>query len=135
MTRHLSPTGRLGAVLLAVALAVLAGVALLRFPEHLGLLDWPPHAKAHLVAQMGTTVALAFLSLAVLAGPFWSGKRWAWWCLALVGIAVFGSYWFARATVETDAPWRGGNTTFALLTGGYFTGLALSWNHFFGRNR
>ena len=89
--------------------------------------------KAHLIAQIGTTVALVVLSLAVLAGPFRSGKRWAWWCLALVGLAVFGSYWLAHATLEAGTPWRGGNTTFAILTGGYFAGWAVSGSRFLGR--
>ncbi len=125
----------IGMMLLGITLVVLAGVALIRFPAHLGLLDWPPHAKAHLIGQIGTTVALAVLSIAVLVGTFRSGQRWPWWCLALVGLAVFGSYWMARAMVEPNVPWHGGNTTFALLTGSYFAGLALSRSHVYGKNR
>jgi len=122
---------RTGTALLLITIAALAVVALARFPAHLTNVDWPPHAKAHLIGQIGTTVALAIASLAVLAGPFRSGKRWAWWCLALVGLAVFGGYWIAHAIAEPDAPWRGGNTTFALLTVCYFSGLALSCRSFF----
>lgn len=123
---------RLGAILLMITQGALVAVALVRFPGHLTDVDWPPHAKAHLIAQIGTTVALAILSAAILAGPFRSGKRWTWWCLALVGLAVFGGHWVARAMAEPDAPWRGGNTTFAVLTGCYFSGLALSGPNFFG---
>ncbi len=132
MAQHMRHVARLGAFFLMATLAALVSVALVRFPGHLTDVDWPPHAKAHLIGQIGTIVALAALSLAVLAGPFRGGKRWAWWCLVLVGLAVFGSYWLAIAMVEADAPWRGGNTTFAVLTVGYASGLVLSWHNFFG---
>lgn len=66
---------RLGAILLMITQGALVAVALVRFPGHLTDVDWPPHAKAHLIAQIGTTVALAILSAAILAGPFRSGKR------------------------------------------------------------
>jgi membrane protease YdiL (CAAX protease family) len=45
---------------------------------------------------------------------------------ALVGLAVFGGYWIARAIAEPDAPWRGGSTTFAVLIACYLFGLALT---------
>jgi len=117
---------RLGTILLLITMGALVVVALARFPGHLTDVAWPPHAKAHLIGQIGTIVALAIANLAVLAGPFRSGKRWAWWCLALVGLAVFGGYWIARAIAEPDAPWRGGSTTFAVLTTCYLFGLALT---------
>ena len=87
---------RLGTILLLFTVAALVVVALVRFPGHLTDVEWPPHAKAHLIGQIGTTVALAIASAAILVGPFRSGKRWAWWCLALVGLAVLGGYWVAR---------------------------------------
>ena len=135
MAQRVKHMARLGAILLMATWAALVSVALLRFPGHLTDVDWPPHAKAHLIGQIGTIVALVTLSLAVLAGPFRSGKRWAWLCLALAGLAVFGGYWLAVAMVEPDSPWRGGNTTFAVLTGGYASGLVLSWHNFFGSKR
>jgi len=135
MAQHMKHMAHLGAILLIATLTALVTVALVRFPGHLAEVDWPPHAKSHLIGQIGTIVALATLSVAVLAGPFRSGKLWAWWCLTLVGLAVFGGYWLAVAMVEPDAPWRGGNTTFAVLTGGYASGLVLSWHSFFGSKR
>jgi len=116
----------LGTILLLITTGALVVVALARFPGHLTDVAWPAHAKAHLTSQIGTIDALAIANLVVLAGPFRSGKRWAWWCLALVGLAVFGGYWIARAIAEPDAPWRGGNTTFAVLTARYLFGLALT---------
>jgi hypothetical protein len=110
-------------------------VVLARFPGHLADVDWPPHAKAHLIGQIGTTVALAIASMAVLAGPFRSGKPWAWWCLAFVGLADLGSYWIARAMAEPDASLRSGDATFAVLTACYFLGLALSGPRFFGARK
>jgi hypothetical protein len=74
---------RVGMVLLLITVAALVMVVLTRFPGHLADVHWPPHAKAHLIGQIGTTVAFAIVGLAVLAGPFRSGERWAWWCLAL----------------------------------------------------
>lgn len=123
---------RLGTILLLITVAALVVVALARFPGHLTDVHWPRHAKAHLIGQISTTVALAIASLAILAGPFRSGKRWAWWCPALVGLAVFGGYWIAHAIAEADAPWGGGNTTFAVLTACYVFGLALGGPDFFG---
>ena len=135
MAQHMKHMARVGTILLMATLAALVAVALLRFPGHLTEVDWPPHAKTHLIGQISTIAALTALSLAILAGPFRRGKRWAWWCLALVGLAVFGGYWLAVVMVEPDAPWRGGNTTFAVLTSGYASGLVLSWHNFFGSKR
>lgn len=126
---------RLGTILLMATLMALVAVALTRFPRHLAEVNWPPHAKAHLIGQISAIVALVTLSLVVLARPFQKKKLWAWWCLSLVGLVVFGGYWLAVAMVEPDAPWRGGNTTFAVLTGGYISGLVLSWHSFFGSKR
>jgi hypothetical protein len=128
-------TTRLGTILLLFTVAALVVVALVRFPGHLTDVEWPPHAKAHLIGQIGTTVALAIASAAILVGPFRSGKRWAWWCLALVGLAVFGGYWVARAMAEPDAPLRSGDATFAVLSACYFSGLALSGPSFFGERK
>jgi hypothetical protein len=66
---------RLGTILLLITVAALVVVALARFPGHLTDVHWPPHAKAHLIGQISTTVALAIASLAVLAGPFLSGRK------------------------------------------------------------
>jgi hypothetical protein len=122
---------RLGMVFLLFTLAALIVVVLGRFPRHLTDVGWPPHAKAHLIGQIGTTVALAIASTGILVGPFRGGKRWAWWCMALIGLAVFGGYWVARVMAEPDAPLRSGDATFAVLSACYLSGLALSGPNFF----
>ena len=114
---------------MAFALTALMGIALLRFPAHLADTQWPAHAKAHLVSQIAVVVGLGLTGLAILFGPFRRGRAWAWWCLLVSGLALFGGYWLALAVAEPGLAWRSTHSLFAVLSALYTGGLALGWRH------
>jgi hypothetical protein len=55
--------------------------------------------------------------------------------MALIGLAVFGGYWVARAIAEPAVPLRSSDATFALLSACYLSGLALSGPNFFSEQK
>ena len=90
-----------------------------------------PHAIFHVLTPVvGLTLAALLLAGAVALGPYRRRERWAWWALALSGIAIFATkLWgtfaiyahgvFGGLTVELEIPF--------LL---WLAAVALSWRDF-----
>lgn len=113
-------------ILLGVPLLATIGVAVIRASRHLSW-DWPTHAHHHLLGHIATAVGLAVVSLLVVRGPLRAGEPWAWWALAVAGLAIFGGFWLGNVTVGFGEPAAQAYTAQAVLSAVYVSGLAVSW--------
>ena len=117
---------RLVSSLLGLPLVATILIALIQGTRHLSW-DWPVHAHHHLLAHITSAVGLSIVSLLLIFGPLQRRERWAWWALALAGVAIYGGFWLGNATVGLGEPGAAPNTSQAVQTVSYLLGLALGW--------
>lgn len=117
---------RLVSILLSLPLVATILVLLVQATRHL-YWDWPVHAHHHLLAHIASGVGLAVVSLLLVFRPLRRRERWAWWGLAVAGVAIYGGYWLGNALVGLGEPGLGPNASQAAQTALYLAGLALAW--------
>ncbi len=117
---------RLVSSLLGLPLVATILIALIQGTRHL-CWDWPVHAHHHLLAHITSAVGLSVVSLLLLLGPLQRRELWAWWALAIAGVAIYGGFWLGNATVGLGEPIAAPNTSQAVQTASYLLGLALAW--------
>ncbi len=117
---------RLVQVLLGLPLVATIGIALIQGSRHLAW-DWPAHAHHHLIAHISGVCGLALLSLILVFGPLQRRERWAWWCLVLSGLCIYGGYWLGNFLVGLGEPSAPPNTSQAIQSALYVVGLIFAW--------
>jgi hypothetical protein len=117
---------RLASVLLGLPLIATILVALIQGTRHLAW-SWPAHAQHHLISHIALAVGLGTICLLLVAGPLRRSERWSWWALAVAGIAIYGGFWLGNATVGLGEPGAGPNTSQAIQSALYVSGLVIAW--------
>ena len=115
---------RLSEVLLQLALLLVCGISLLRFPGHLLDPSWPAHAKSHLTSQILLIAGSSLALFIMLWRKHKATQDWMKGALVLYAICMFGGYWAGKVLFELTH-WRTGNTIFLFLTAVYVAGLIL----------
>lgn len=113
-------------IFLGLPLVATVLVSLIRGTRHLGW-EWPVHAHHHLIANISTSVGLCVVALMILSGPMQRREKWAWWALAIAGVAIYGGFWLGNVVVGLGEPGAVPNTAQGVQTGLYLVGLMLGW--------
>lgn len=122
--QHSSSRGdRAATLLLSIPLVATILIAVIRGTRHFGW-DWPTHAHHHLAAHISGAVGLAVVGLLVMLEA--RSEPWAWWALAVAGVAIFGGYWIASAAVGLGIEAAVPNTAQGILTLTYAAGLVVA---------
>ena len=116
---------KLACVLLAIPLVANAFINAVQAPRHFSE-GWPVHAQHHLLDHITAAIGLSAVSLLLVFGPLRRGERWAWWALVAAGIALFGGYWLATATLGLGTPSTVPNASQAVQAVLYVFGLGLA---------
>ena len=95
---------QIGLYCLAISQIALIFIFVTRFPKYLGDATWSGHEKAHLIAQISTSVGLACVILFLLYRFYASAEKWLWRSLIILGVFMFGGYWLARYSAIPMAP-------------------------------
>lgn len=119
---------RLATLLLTIPLAVSSLVAVTRGTRHLAL-DWPVHARHHLVHGIALWFGLPLVALFLVCIPLQRGDAWAWWALVVAGVVLYGGYWLGNLSVGLGEPGLVPNTAQAVQAALYAVGLVLAWPH------
>lgn len=123
---------RLALALLSLPLSFQILLHVFVFPEHLTEYSWPGHAQHHLLRSAVGGDGMAVCGLVLAFGPLRQGNRGAWAALAVIGVAFYGGFWLATASVDfgetgfTRYGTLGHNAVQTLL---YAIGLLLAWRN------
>lgn len=113
-------------ILLTIPLAATIFVALGRATVHFEL-GWPVHAQHHLVHQIVLFLGLSAVGFLILYGPLARRERWSWWAMLIIGISLFGGFWFGHPLVGLGEPGMLPNTAQAVLSLLFVLGLGFGW--------
>ena len=117
---------RLASLLLGLPLVATILVALIQGTRHLSW-SWPVHAHHHLISHITLAVGLGTICLMLIVGPLRRLERWSWWSLVVAGVAIYGGFWIGNATIGLGEPGAGPNTSQAIQSALYASGLAVAW--------
>lgn len=101
----------------------------LAVPEHIVAIDWPAHARFHVLQSLIWVVGLDIVSVALALGPFAAGRQWARWALLLSLVCAHGGYFIALLAIADGGPPEGLRAHVPLAIAGavFALGLALGW--------
>ena len=116
---------KLATILLALPLIANAFINAAQAPRHFSE-GWPVHAQHHLLDHITAAIGLSVVSLMIVFGPLRRGERWAWWSLVVAGVALFGGYWLATATLGLGTASAVPNASQAIQAVLYVFGLGLA---------
>jgi hypothetical protein len=117
---------RLASLLLGLSLVATILVALIQGTRHLSW-SWPVHAHHQLISQIALAVGMSIICLMLISGPLRRMERWSWWALAVGGVATYGGFWIGNATIGLGEPGAAPNTSQAIQSALYASGLVIAW--------
>ncbi len=89
------------------------------------------HAMFHILTPViGLGLAALVLAAAVALGPYLRGETWAWWTLALAGVAVFATKIWGTLTLYAHGILSGLTVELELPVLLWLVAMALSWQDF-----
>ncbi len=116
----------IGPIILILLHVIILVSQLIVNPTHLSDPTWPIHAKDHLVRAIYFMAGLNLVAMLIAYYPLRKGERWAWWALAIAGLALIGGTLGSGIISHEPLP-SDVMINFSILAFIDIVGLALSW--------
>ncbi len=119
---------KLAVNLIITALALYGLVHITLVAGHFWQPGWPAHALNHLIRGTLASMGLVVLTIIILLGPFRQKQRWAWWCVLLSFLILYGGFFGGYVMTEVALLWIKWpmSLLFILQTGLFAMGLFMS---------
>lgn len=85
--------------LVVVFLVVIAGMSF-AIPRHFNDPAWPVHAINHAAQTLIWINAFCLVGIWLVLKPLAEGQKWAWQCLWLISVSLFGGYFIPVLCIE-----------------------------------